>query len=138
MVGRLTAGDDPGQSGVAALGGPGYQGGHIARARFGGPPEEINTVPMTQELNQGVDGTYESSFRKFEDSVATSPDEYNRIVIEIEYDGPGSVASGTSLHSLPAEERIPVRLTSKWVGLDGLGREWKFSNESWQIGVGSQ
>ncbi len=124
MVGRLTAGDDPGQSGVAALGGPGYQGGHIAGARFGSPAEEINTVPMTQELNQGVDGTYESSFRKFEDMIADAPSDYNHIAIEIAYDGPGSIAPGSSLSSLPAADRIPLEFVLEWgYGNGGIGRQ---------------
>ena len=40
-----------------------YEGGHIVGDQFGGPPEEINTVAMLEEVNQTRIGTCFSNER---------------------------------------------------------------------------
>ncbi len=47
--------------------GGGYDGGHLAGAEYGGPPEDIN-VWLLEERNRGIGDTYAESFKALEDA----------------------------------------------------------------------
>ncbi|MDU0348896.1 DNA/RNA non-specific endonuclease [Actinomyces sp. MRS3W] len=90
-----------------AVGG-GYDGGHLAGSKFAGPPEDINVLPMLEDLNRGTNGTYMESFKKLEDDIAANPDAYWNIDIVIEYDGPPTNAeSVTRLGDVEPADRVP-------------------------------
>ncbi|WP_103062878.1 DNA/RNA non-specific endonuclease [Actinomyces qiguomingii] len=76
--------------------GGGYDGGHLAGAEYGGPPEDINVVPMLEERNRGISDTYAESFKALEDEIAKNPDAYRNIDIRIEYDGPPANADSVT------------------------------------------
>ena len=57
---------------LAAENGKNYEGGHMAGDRFGGPPEEINTVAMLEEVNQYRVDSRLKSYYKFEQEIAAS------------------------------------------------------------------
>ncbi|WP_199176307.1 DNA/RNA non-specific endonuclease, partial [Actinomyces qiguomingii] len=49
--------------------GGGYQGGHMAGAEYGGPPEDINVVPMKESVN----GNHPGSFYELEKEIVKNP-----------------------------------------------------------------
>ncbi|WP_128683180.1 DNA/RNA non-specific endonuclease [Actinomyces qiguomingii] len=109
--------------------GGGYQGGHMAGAEYGGPPEDINVVPMLKERNRGIGNTYAESFKALEDDIAKNPDAYWSIDITIEYDGPPANAdSVTRLGDVSPTDRVPTEFVVKWVDEGGVVHREPFGN----------
>ncbi|WP_168708176.1 DNA/RNA non-specific endonuclease [Actinomyces procaprae] len=103
--------------------GGGYDGGHLAGAEYGGPPEDINVWPMLKERNRGIGDTYAESFKALEDEIAKNPDAYRNIDIRIEYDGPPANAdSVTRLGDVNPTDRVPTRWTVDSQDANGVAR----------------
>ena len=99
-----------------------YNGGHVAGARSGGPPEEINTVAMLEEVNQyRVDSDMES-FKLFEEEVVGSPGDFNKLVLEFDYPDPADPAK------LANSEKVPTRFEATWVDANGKSMRRSFEN----------
>lgn len=99
-----------------------YNGGHVAGARSGGPSEEINTVAMLEEVNQyRVDSDMES-FKLFEEEVAGSPGDFNKLVLEFDYPDPADPAK------LANSEKVPTRFEATWVDANGKSMRRRFEN----------
>ena len=107
---------------LAAENGKNYEGGHMAGDRFGGPPEEINTVAMLEEVNQyRVDSDMES-FKLFEEEVVGSPGDFNKLVLEFDYPDPADPAK------LANSEKVPTRFEATWVDANGKSMRRRFEN----------
>lgn len=107
---------------LAAENGKNYEGGHMAGDRFGGPPEEINTVAMLEEVNQyRVDSDMES-FKLFEEEVVGSPGDFNKLVLEFDYPDPADPAK------LANSEKVPTRFEASWTDSNGALRSRPFEN----------
>ena len=94
----------------------------MAGDRFGGPPEEINTVAMLEEVNQyRVDSDMES-FKLFEEEVVGSPGDFNKLVLEFDYPDPADPAK------LANSEKVPTRFEATWVDANGKSMRRRFEN----------
>lgn len=101
-----------------------YDGGHLAASEFAGIPERINVVPMLEEVNQIRTGRNpEASFREWERKVEASPQEYNQIVLTIEYP---DVPVGTT--SLSDMQMVPSEFVAHWNDSQGASQSQPFSN----------
>ena len=99
-----------------------YNGGHVAGARSGGPSEEIKTVAMLEEVNQyRVDSDMES-FKLFEEEVAGSPGDFNKLVLEFDYPDPADPTKLTNT------ERVPEKFEAKWTDAAGEADSRPFGN----------
>ncbi|WP_187271351.1 DNA/RNA non-specific endonuclease [Actinomyces ruminicola] len=99
--------------------GGGFQGGHLGGKRFGGPPEDINVVPMRESVN----GNHPGSFYELEQKIADNPGDYRSLDIRIEYDGPPTNAdSVTSLGDVNPDDRVPTQWTVASQDANGLAR----------------
>ena len=99
-----------------------YEGGHIVGDQFGGPPEEINTVAMLEEVNQyRVDSDMES-FKLFEEEVVGSPGDFNKLVLEFDYPDLADPAK------LANSEKVPTRFEATWVDANGRSMRRRFEN----------
>ncbi|SDN79884.1 DNA/RNA non-specific endonuclease [Actinomyces ruminicola] len=105
--------------------GGGFQGGHLTGKRFGGPPEDINVVPMRESVN----GNHPGSFYELEKKIADNPGDYRDIDIRIEYDGPPANADSVSrLGDVNPVDRVPTEFTVSWKEQNGLQEQKKFVN----------
>lgn len=98
-----------------------YEGGHIVGDQFGGPPEEINTVAMLEEVNQYRVDSRLKSYYKFEQEVAANPGDFNRMVLEFKYPEP----TGPKLTD---GDRVPTSFEATWVDSDGVPGRKGFEN----------
>ncbi len=99
--------------------GGGFQGGHLGGKRFGGPPEDINVVPMRESKN----GNHPGSFYELEQRIADNPGDYRCLDIRIEYDGrPTNADSVTSLGDVNPDDRVPTQWTVASLDANGLAR----------------
>ncbi|RAX22465.1 DNA/RNA non-specific endonuclease [Actinomyces sp. Z3] len=99
--------------------GGGYQGGHLAGVEYGGPPEDINVVPMAESKN----GNHPGSFYELEQKIVDNPGDYRNIDITIEYDGPPTNAdSVTRLGDVNPDDRVPTQWTVASQDANGLAR----------------
>lgn len=109
-----------------------YQGGHIHSSESGGIIENINIVPMLEELNKG-NGTG-LMFRDFEELVKRlereNPGQNVSVSIDLKYDD--VIQSGAGL-----DRRVPTRFTAiPHVGGEAAVAPWRFENFKLD-GVGS-
>ncbi|WP_128683183.1 DNA/RNA non-specific endonuclease [Actinomyces qiguomingii] len=105
--------------------GGGYQGGHMAGAEYGGPPEDINVVPMAESVN----GNHPGSFYELEKEIVKNPGGHRSIDITIEYDGPPTNAdSVTRLGDVNPTDRVPMKFTVRRVDEHGVTRSRPFIN----------
>ena len=92
---------------------------------FGGPPEDINVVPMRESVN----GNHPGSFYELEQKIADDPGNYRNIDITIEYDGPPANADSVArLGDVNPVDRVPTRFTVDWIGANGAPQQRKFVN----------
>ena len=98
-----------------------FNGGHVAGARSGGPPEEINTVAMLEEVNQYRVDSKLKSYYKFEQEVAANPENFRNLVVEFKYPEPVGP-------ELTRSDRVPTAFEATWT--DANGRSWdrRFEN----------
>ena len=99
-----------------------YNGGHVAGARSGGPPEEINAVAMLEELNQTRVGKESNSYLLLERKFAAKPENYNNLVMEFKYSDPADPAKMTN------SERVPTRFEATWTDANGIPDRKRFEN----------
>ena len=99
-----------------------YEGGHIVGDQFGGPPEEINTVAMLEEVNQYRVDSKLKSYYKFEQEIAATPENYRNLVVEFEYPDPADPAK------LANSEKVPARFEASWTDSNGALRSRPFEN----------
>ncbi|WP_136194054.1 DNA/RNA non-specific endonuclease [Actinomyces procaprae] len=105
--------------------GGGFQGGHLGGKRFGGPPEDINVVPMAESKN----GNHPGSFYELEKEIAKNPDAYRSMDITIEYDGPPANADSVArLGDVNPVDRVPTKFTVDWVDESGTVKSREFGN----------
>ncbi|MFZ4842301.1 DNA/RNA non-specific endonuclease [Mycetocola saprophilus] len=79
---------------IGDLGGDGYEGGHIFGRSFGGGPEDINMVAMTEKMNRGGGDTFfnfEAKLRALAKNDAAGPIELH---LEPFYSGDSLVPDG--------------------------------------------
>ena len=107
-----------------------YEGGHIVGDQFGGPPEEINTVAMLEEVNQTRIGKESNSYLLLERKVAAKPENYNNLVLEFEYPEPADPTKLTNT------ERVPKKFEVKWTNAAGEADSKPFENLPPQKRVG--
>ena len=101
-----------------------YEGGHIVGDQFGGPPEELNTVAMLEEVNQTRVGKESNSYLLLERKFAAKPENYNNLVVEFKYSDPADPAKITN------SERVPTRFEAKWHDAAGVPGSQGFRNVS--------
>lgn len=65
--------------------------------QFGGPPEQINTVAMLEEMNQTRVGKESNSHLRLEQKMAASPEGCGHIVVELECPDPVDPSKLTDL-----------------------------------------
>ena len=99
-----------------------YEGGHIVGHQFGGPPEEINTVAMLEEVNQTRVGKESNSYLLFERKFAAKPENYNNLVVEFKYSDPADPAKMTNT------ERFPEKFEARWTNAVGEAKMKEFKN----------
>ena len=99
-----------------------YEGGHIVGHQFGGPPEEINTVAMLEEVNQTRVGKESNSYLLLERKFAAKPENYNNLVVEFKYSDPADPAKITN------SERVPTRFEATWTDANGIPDRKRFEN----------
>jgi len=99
-----------------------YEGGHIVGHQFGGPPEEINTVAMLEEVNQTRAGKESNSYLLLERKFAAKPENYNNLVVEFKYSDPADSAKMTN------SERVPTRFEAIWTDANGIPDRKRFEN----------
>ena len=99
-----------------------FNGGHVAGARSGGPPEEINTVAMLEEVNQTRVGKESNSYLLLERKFAAKPENYNNLVVEFEYPEPADPTKLTN------SERVPASFEAKWFDAAGVPDSQGFRN----------
>ena len=99
-----------------------YEGGHIVGDQFGGPPEEINTVAMLEEVNQTRVGKESNSYLLLERKFAAKPENYNNLVVEFKYSDPADPAKITN------SERVPTRFEATWTDANGIPDRKRFEN----------
>ena len=107
-----------------------YEGGHIVGDQFGGPPEEINTVAMLEEVNQTRVGKESNSYLLLERKFAAKPENYNNLVLEFEYPEPADLTKLTNT------ERVPEKFEVKWTDAAGEADSKPFENLPPQKRVG--
>ena len=107
-----------------------YEGGHIVGDQFGGPPEEINTVAMLEEVNQTSVGKESNSYLLLERKFAAKPENYNNLVLEFEYPEPADPTKLTNT------ERFPKKFEVKWMTAAGEADSKPFENLPPQKRVG--
>ena len=78
-----------------------YEGGHIVGDQFGGPPEEINTVAVLEEVNQYRVDSKLKSYYKFEQEIAATPENYRNLVVEFEYPDPADPTKLANSEKVP-------------------------------------
>lgn len=99
-----------------------YEGGHIVGHQFGGPPEEINTVAMLEEVNQTRVGKESNSYLILERKVAAKPENYNNLVLEFKYPEPNDPTKLTNT------ERVPEKFEARWTNAAGESKMKEFKN----------
>ena len=127
--------------GKSAYPGTAYDGGHLAGTQFGGIPENINVIPMREDVNQhrvssgaDEDGAApnnvqddDNCYYLWETDVAKSAKEgsgdYNNIVIKLKYP---EVSLGST--SLTNAQMVPNEFTVTWVDSQGIPNDRTFMN----------
>ena len=92
--------------------------------QFGGPPEEINTVAMLEEVNQTRVGKESNSYLLLERKFAAKPENYNNLVVEFKYSDPADPTKMTN------SERVPTSFEAKWHDAAGVPGVQGFQNMS--------
>ena len=99
-----------------------YEGGHIVGHQFGGPPEEINTVAMLEEVNKNPRHSTMESYKNFEQDVAANPEGFNKLVIDFQYPDPADPTK------LTKTERVPSEFRAIWKDASGGVDSRQFEN----------
>ena len=99
-----------------------YEGGHIVGDQFGGPPEEINTVAMLEEVNQNPSHSTMESYKNFEQDVTANPDDFNNLVLDFKYPDPVDPTK------LTKTERVPTKFWANWRDAAGGVDSRRFEN----------
>ena len=90
--------------------------------QFGGPPEEINTVAMLEEVNQTRVGKESNSYLLLERKFAAKPENYNNLVVEFKYSDPADPTKITNT------ERVPEKFEARWTNAAGEAKMKEFKN----------
>ncbi|GAA1863351.1 hypothetical protein GCM10009751_21500 [Myceligenerans crystallogenes] len=61
------------QQRIGDQGGDGYDGGHLIGNQFGGGPEDINLVPMLEEINRGSGDTFYATEMRLREALEGDP-----------------------------------------------------------------
>ena len=96
--------------------------GHLMGDQFGGPPEQINTVAMLEEMNQTRVGKESNSHLRLEQKMAASPEGCGHIVVELECPDPVDPSKLTDA------ERVPDGFEVTWIDSDGVPDHKGFEN----------
>ncbi|GAB4087222.1 hypothetical protein GCM10028784_38520 [Myceligenerans cantabricum] len=81
------------QQRIGDLGGDGYDGGHLVGNAFGGGPEDINLVPMLEEVNRGAGDTYYTLETRLREELDAEPPPDVELHLFPEYSGESPVPS---------------------------------------------
>ncbi|MBE1877067.1 DNA/RNA non-specific endonuclease [Myceligenerans pegani] len=79
------------QQRIGDLGGDGYDGGHLVGNAFGGGPEDLNLVPMLEEVNRGAGDTYYALETRLREELNADPPSDVELHVFPEYDGDSPV-----------------------------------------------
>ncbi len=79
------------QARIGGEGGVGYDGGHLLARMFGGGGEDINILPMLEEVNRAGSGTFYELEQQWRSLIGQIPPVDVSVTIEPDYVGPGRV-----------------------------------------------
>lgn len=81
------------QQRIGDEGGDGYDGGHLIANQFGGGPEDINLVPMLEEVNRGSGDTFYATEMRLREALEGDPPADVEFHVYPEYTGESTVPS---------------------------------------------